>query len=80
MEIIVPELDLPGVPLAVCSWLVAPGERVYAGDRVLEILAGEITVDVGSPAAGVLAEQLVPEDEPVAVGQVIGRIAIDSAA
>ena len=77
MEIIVPDLDLPGVPLAVCSWLVAPGERVYEGDRVLEILAGEITVDIGSPAAGVLSEQLVPEDEPVAVGQVVGRIEVE---
>jgi pyruvate/2-oxoglutarate dehydrogenase complex dihydrolipoamide acyltransferase (E2) component len=78
MDIVVPDFDLSGIPLAICAWLVAPGERVFAGDRLLEILAGEVTIDLGSPATGTLAEQLVVEDEPVAVGQVVGRIAVDS--
>jgi pyruvate/2-oxoglutarate dehydrogenase complex dihydrolipoamide acyltransferase (E2) component len=77
MEIVVPDFDLAGVPLAISAWLVGPGERVYEGDRVVEILAGEVTIDIGSPAAGVLVEQLATEDETVAVGQVVGRIAVD---
>jgi pyruvate/2-oxoglutarate dehydrogenase complex dihydrolipoamide acyltransferase (E2) component len=77
MDIVIPDFALPETPLTVCGWLVAPGERVYEGDRVLEVLAGEVTIDLGSPAAGVLAEQLVTEDEPVTVGQVVGRIAVE---
>jgi pyruvate/2-oxoglutarate dehydrogenase complex dihydrolipoamide acyltransferase (E2) component len=76
-DIVVPEFDLAGIPLVICAWLVAPGERVYEGDRVLEILAGEVTIDLGSPAAGVLLEQLATEDETVAVGQIVGRIAVE---
>lgn len=78
MEIVVPDFDLPGIPLSICAWLVAPGERVYEGDRVVEIFAGEVTIDIGSPAAGVLLEQLATEDETVAVGQVVGRIEAES--
>ena len=75
MDIIIPDFDLAGVPMSISAWLVAPGERVYEGDRVVEVLAGEVTIDIGSPAAGVLLEQLATEDETVAVGQVVGRIA-----
>jgi pyruvate/2-oxoglutarate dehydrogenase complex dihydrolipoamide acyltransferase (E2) component len=78
MDIVVPDFDLPGIPLTICSWLVAPGERVYEGDRVLEILADEVTIDIGAPATGVLVEQLATEDEAVAVGQVVGRVDVDS--
>ncbi|NJN00391.1 MAG: hypothetical protein HC793_01630, partial [Aquincola sp.] len=48
-----------GVPLAVSAWLVAPGERVYEGDRVVEILAGEVTIDIGSPAA---IRSMIPDE------------------
>jgi pyruvate/2-oxoglutarate dehydrogenase complex dihydrolipoamide acyltransferase (E2) component len=77
MEIVVPDLGLRGVPLAICAWLVAAGERVYEGDRVLDLLAGEVTVDVAAPVAGVLVEQFATEDEVVSVGQIVGRIAVD---
>lgn len=77
MNIIVPNFDLATAPWTICAWLVSPGQRVYEGDRVVEILAGEVSIDLGSPAAGLLIEQLATEDEPVTAGQVIGRIAVE---
>jgi pyruvate/2-oxoglutarate dehydrogenase complex dihydrolipoamide acyltransferase (E2) component len=47
---------------------------VAEGDPLLELVAGDVTVDLPAPASGVLAEQFVEEDDPVEVGQVLGVI------
>ena len=51
-ELILPELGLPGVVLTASAWLSDIGTRVYEGDRLLEISAGEVTIDLPSPATG----------------------------
>lgn len=72
--IAIPDLDLPGVPITVSSWLAGLGERVVEGDRVVEILAGDVTVDLESPVSGVLGEKLAAVDEAVRAGQVVGVV------
>ena len=39
-------------------WLVGPGQKVYEGDRVAEVLLDAATLDVLSPADGKVAETL----------------------
>ena len=73
-SIVVPELDLPGVPIKLSSWLMSIGDRVVEGDRVAEVLAGAVTVDLESPATGILAERLVAVDDTLTVGQAIARV------
>jgi pyruvate/2-oxoglutarate dehydrogenase complex dihydrolipoamide acyltransferase (E2) component len=73
--ILVPDLDLPGTPIMLSAWLASVGDRVVEGDRVAEILAGPVTVDLESPATGILAEQLAAVDDVLAVGQTIGMVA-----
>jgi 2-oxoglutarate dehydrogenase E2 component (dihydrolipoamide succinyltransferase) len=73
-RILVPDLGLDGVPIRVSVWLVRRGQRVAAGEPVVEILAGPATVDLSAPDDGVLAEKLVREDEAVEVGQAVGVI------
>ena len=68
-HLILPDLAIDASPITASLWLVGRGRRVAAGDPVLEILAGVVTVDLPSPADGVLAEKLVAEDEPLEVGQ-----------
>lgn len=63
-----------GAPAAVSVWFVAPGERVFAGDRVVEILLAGATVDVLAPVSGRLLEKSVLTDESVTSGQVLGFI------
>ena len=41
------------------SWLVEPGSAVVEGDRLLEVLAGCVTVDLPAPASGIVSELLV---------------------
>jgi len=70
-------IQLPdlGARLATLSvWFVEPGDTVYAGDRVVEILAGGATFDVPSPATGRLVEKLALPEDSLVTGQVLGVV------
>ena len=71
-----PDLDLGSVPIRVSLWLVEAGSEVSEGDRLLEILAGEVSVDLPSPASGVLVETLVSEDDELHAGQKLAVIEV----
>ena len=64
-----PDLGLEEAPIVVSVWLAKQGSRVSAGDQLVELLAGCVTVDLPSPADGILVERCVEEGEPVKVGQ-----------
>jgi len=72
--LILPELGLAGVAITASAWLSEVGTRVYEGDRLLEVSAGEVIIDLPSPATGVLVEQHVGEDDELHLGQVLGLI------
>jgi len=63
-----------GAPAAVSVWFVAPGERVFSGDRLVEILIAGATIDVPAPVTGRLLERAALTDENVAPGQILGFI------
>ena len=73
-SVVLPELELPGVPITVVAWLVRVGEQVLEGDRLLEILAGEVAMEIDSPATGILIEKRVDVEDAVALGQVLGVV------
>jgi pyruvate/2-oxoglutarate dehydrogenase complex dihydrolipoamide acyltransferase (E2) component len=75
--ILAPELDLGEIPVVVSVWFIPVGAAVVEGDRVVELLAGDVTVDISAPASGVLVQRAVGEDEPVRAQQVLGLIAED---
>lgn len=56
------------------QWLKKPGEAVKADEPVATLETDKVSVDVPSPVAGVLTEQLAEEGDNVAVGAVIARI------
>jgi pyruvate/2-oxoglutarate dehydrogenase complex dihydrolipoamide acyltransferase (E2) component len=58
-------------------WFAQPGEAVYAGDRVVEVLLGAATVDLSAPCSGRLAERLAWPRDRLAPGQVLGYIETD---
>lgn len=74
----VPEFRLGGVPLAVSLWLVPAGATVAAGDRVVELVAGGVTVDLEAPVSGRLVAQLADEDDVVTAGSVIAEFEVDA--
>lgn len=75
VPLVMPDLDLPPQQaVTVGCWLIPLGRTVFQGDRVLELAAGEVTVDLPAPATGRLVEKSIAEGEVVAVNQVLGII------
>ncbi|HEV2263436.1 MAG TPA: 2-oxoglutarate dehydrogenase complex dihydrolipoyllysine-residue succinyltransferase [Stellaceae bacterium] len=74
-DIIVPPLGESVTEATVARWLKQPGDSVAVDDPLVELETDKVTLEVNAPAAGTLAEVLVPKDGNVAVGGVLGRIA-----
>ncbi len=74
-DIRLPELGAD--PAVVSVWFADPGETVYEGDRLVEILVGGATFDVSSPATGRLIGKLALADDPVLPGQVLGVMEVE---
>jgi 2-oxoglutarate dehydrogenase E2 component (dihydrolipoamide succinyltransferase) len=56
------------------QWLKKPGETVAADEPIASLETDKVSVEVPSPIAGTLAEQLFQEGDTVEVGAVIARI------
>ena len=56
------------------NWLKKPGEAVAADEPIAELETDKVSVEVPSPVAGVLSEQVAKQGDTVAVGAVIARI------
>ena len=72
--LVMPDLGLGDEPVTVSLWLVDRGREVSEGDRLLEVQAESVTVDLPAPASGRLVERLVDADDPLTAGQVLGYI------
>ncbi len=78
-NIVVPELGESIVDARVARWLRKEGERVAAGDPVVELETDKVDVEVGAPRAGVLARIARREGEDVKIGEVLGVVEADTA-
>jgi len=65
----------PDVPIVVSYWFAARGDRVWEGERLVEVLVGPATFDVASPVTGRLARIDRLEDDRVEAGSVLGVVA-----
>ena len=62
----------------VARWLVAEGQEIAEDDPLVEIQTDKATVEIPSPAAGVVSRILVAEGEVVPVGTVLVAIGSDA--
>jgi hypothetical protein len=74
VDLSLPDLDLPAVQPRVSAWHADVGQRVALGERLVEITAGDVTVDLAAPASGVLIERCAAMDQPLASDQALARI------
>ena len=56
------------------QWLKQPGEAVGRDEPIASLETDKVSVEVPSPVAGVMGEQLVAVGATVAVGAVIARV------
>jgi pyruvate/2-oxoglutarate dehydrogenase complex dihydrolipoamide acyltransferase (E2) component len=75
-RLVVPDFGLGATRLVVSLWLVPQGTRVAAGDRVVELLADGVTIDLEAPVSGRLVARFADEDEPVAAGAVLAELEV----
>ena len=80
-ELKLPELAESMTSAAITAWLKEPGDRVSAGDAIVEVDTDKTTIEIEAPVSGVLREIVVPAGtEEVEVGAVLAVIDDDAAA
>jgi 2-oxoglutarate dehydrogenase E2 component (dihydrolipoamide succinyltransferase) len=73
-EIVVPELGESVFEATVARWLKREGDRVSAGETVVELETDKVNLEIGASSAGVLAKIERQESEDVKVGDVLGIV------
>lgn len=72
-------VEQEGTKASVKAWLKRVGERVEAGEPIVELETDKVAMEVPSPAAGVLAEVLVQDGQDADKGAVLGRLTVGAA-
>ena len=79
-DVTIPPLGESITEATVGQWLKAPGEAVKADEPIVSLETDKVAVEVPSPFAGVLTEQLAAVGDTVAVGAAIARVDASGAA
>ena len=79
-EVTLPQLGESVTEGTVVRWLKQVGDSVEADEPLLEVSTDKVDTEIPSPAAGVLLEIKVPEDETVEVGAALAVIGAAGAA
>ncbi len=73
-EVVVPTLGESITEATIGEWLKAPGDAVALDEPIASLETDKVSVEVPSPVAGTLAEQLFKVGDTVAVGAVLARV------
>lgn len=73
-DIIMPQLGESIAEGTIVKWLIQPGGRVEKDQSLLEVETDKVSLEIPSPASGVLSEVLVQEGDTVPVGTVVARL------
>jgi 2-oxoglutarate dehydrogenase E2 component (dihydrolipoamide succinyltransferase) len=74
VQLIVPPLGESITEAVIARWLKQVGEAVAIDEPVVDLETDKITVQLPSPIAGVIGQQLVAVGDTVKVGQVVGVV------
>lgn len=74
--IVLPELG--AAPVRLSLWFAVPGDLVFEGDRLVEVLVAGATFDVSAPATGRLIERHAWPRDLLTPGQVLGVMESES--
>lgn len=78
VPVVAPDLQAGSEPVVLGQWHAEPGDRVFAGDSVLELIVPGLTVSVNSPADGTLVEICRQASSPLQPGDVLAWVAPDA--
>ena len=75
VDVLMPDFGNDSKGGTIVTWHKRAGERVAAGELLVEVMTDKVNVEVEAPASGTVAEILVQADEDAPVGAPIARIA-----
>ncbi|MBT4988921.1 MAG: 2-oxoglutarate dehydrogenase complex dihydrolipoyllysine-residue succinyltransferase [Rickettsiales bacterium] len=73
-EVIVPQLGESVSEASIAAWHKQPGDSVEVDDLLVELETDKVTLEINSPAKGVLSKIEIAEGETVEVGNLLGVI------
>lgn len=73
-NLVVPELGESVVEATVLRWYKQVGDRVAAGDTLVELETEKVNLDVSAPTAGILATIVHQAGKDVKIGDVLGTL------
>ena len=74
MNVVVPALGEGIVKATVACWLTKAGQRVNAGDDLVELVSDKAVFNVAADTSGVIKEILVPEGKEALIGATLALI------
>lgn len=74
VEVKMPQISMGVVECQVSKWLKSVGERVDAGQLLLEVDTDKTVTEIEAPESGVLVEIHFPDGSSVGVGETLGII------
>jgi 2-oxoglutarate dehydrogenase E1 component len=80
ISVLLPDLGESVTEGVVVEWRKSQGDRVEAGETLLDVTTDKVDVEIPAPSAGRLARQVVQPGDVVAVGALLGEIETEGAA
>ncbi len=80
IDVIMPQMGESIAEGTLSRWIKKVGDPVKRDEPIFEISTDKVDAEIPSPAAGVLAEILVPEGQTVAVQTVVAKIETEAGA
>jgi 2-oxoglutarate dehydrogenase E2 component (dihydrolipoamide succinyltransferase) len=74
IDIVLPAEQLEGTSAILSKWLIDVGSPVKSGDPIIELETDKVSMEICSPADGVLHETCVSEGDEVNVESILGRL------
>lgn len=73
-DIVIPQMGESVAEGSIGTWLKQVGDAVAQDEPIVEVETDKVAMEVPSPVAGVLVEQLVAEGDTVEIGALIARV------
>ena len=80
VDVEIPKIGESITTVFIATWLKQPGDAVAAGESILEVDSDKASMEIPSPAAGVITEVIGEEGDEVDIGSIVARIDTDATA
>src|ERR1700757_725440 len=74
VEVRMPTEQSEGTESFLGAWMIKAGESIRENEPLVEVSTDKVTLEIASPATGVLVEMLHIEGDKVDPGELLGRI------